>query len=31
MAQKIDVFENPFLGMEGKIKKTLGETEEHGH
>lgn len=31
MAQNIDVFENPFLGMEGKIKKTLGESEEHAH
>jgi len=30
MAQGIDVFENPFLGMEGKMKKTLGETDQ-GH
>ena len=30
MTDAIDPFENPFLGMEGKIKKTLGETEaEH--
>lgn len=31
MAQNIDVFENPFLGMEGKIKKTLGEADEQGY
>ena len=24
----IDTFENPFLGMEGKIKKNLGETDD---
>jgi hypothetical protein len=29
--QNIDTFENPFLGMEGKIKKNLGETEEGGY
>ena len=28
--QLIDCFENPFLGMEGKIMKKLGETED-GH
>ena len=28
MAQTIDVFENPFMGMEGKIKKNLGEADE---
>ena len=29
--QSIDTFENPFLGMEGKIMKNLGETTAEGH
>ena len=28
MADNIDVFENPFLGMEKKIMKSLGETDQ---
>jgi len=29
--QNIDTFESPFLGMEGKIKKNLGEMENDGY
>lgn len=29
--QSIDTFENPFLGMEGKIKQNLGENEDAGY
>ena len=27
MAESIDLFENPFLGMEANIRKNLGETD----